>query len=148
MYKSSDIGIATVEILPGNIIHLTAKSGVVVNLEDAQRIVRAIDGMLDPSNDIRAGIFEISGIVYIEEEAREYFAKGEDTTGDTVGIALVSDSFLGRTVGNMFVTLHPKTKFPVKFFDTAVRAEHWIRGLIRDYNQSKNTGFDEGKRVA
>jgi hypothetical protein len=148
MYKSSDIGVATVDILPGNIIHLMAKKGVVVKLEDAQRIVKSIDDLLDKSIEIRAGIFEISGVVYIEEEAREYFAKGEDTTGHTVGIALVSDSFLGRTVGNMFVTLHPKTKFPVKFFENAIRAEHWIRGLIREYDQRKKTDSDLGRQVA
>ncbi|MCB0755365.1 MAG: STAS/SEC14 domain-containing protein [Flavobacteriales bacterium] len=148
MYKSSDLGVATVEILSGNIIHLVAKKGVVITLEDAQRLVRAIDGMLDKSNNIRAGIFEISGVVYVEEDARNYFEKGEDTTGDTVGIALVSDSFLGRTVGNMFVTMHPNTKFPVKFFDTAMRAEHWIRGLISNYNRLKNTQSNAEKRVA
>lgn len=147
MYKSSDIGIATVEILPGNVIHLSVKNGVVVNLESAKQIVRAIDNLLDKSIPIRAGIVELSGIVYIEEDAREYFASGEDTTGDTVGIALVSDSTLGRTIGNMFITLHPKTKFPVKFFNSPIRAEYWIRGLIRSYNES-NEDLSSRKQVA
>lgn len=147
MYKSSDIGIATVEILPGNVIHLSVKNGVVVNLESAKQIVRAIDNLLDKSIPIRAGIVELSGIVYIEEDAREYFASGEGTTGDTVGIALVSDSILGRTIGNMFITLHPKTKFPVKFFNSPIRAEHWIRGLIRSYNES-NEDLSSRKQVA
>ena len=147
MYKSSDIGIATVDILPGNVIHLTSKSGVVINLEAAKRIVPSIDKLVDKSIPIRAGIFEISGVVYIEEEAREYFANGEGTTGTAVGIALISDSFLGRTVGNMFVTLHPVTKFPIKFFDSPMRAEHWVRGLIQAYNDADG-GMSSDKQVA
>jgi len=147
MYKCSDIGIATVEILPGNVIYLSVKSGVVVNLELAKQVVHAIDNLIDKSISVRAGIFELSGLVYIEEDAREYFASGEDTTGNTVGIALVSDSLLGRTIGNMFITLHPKTKFPVKFFDSPMRAEHWIRGLIRSYNESLEKS-SSSKKVA
>jgi hypothetical protein len=147
MYNTSDLGIATVDILQGNIIHLTAKTGVVIDIEAAQMLVRAIDKLLDKSIPIRAGIFEISGVVYVEEEAREYFVSGEDTTGTTVGIALVTDSFLGRMVGNMFITLHPKTKFPVRLFESPIRAEHWIRGLINEYNTA-DKNFTSGKRVA
>lgn len=120
---------------------------MVVNLEAAKRIVPSIDKLVDKSIPIRAGIFEISGVVYIEEEAREYFANGEGTTGTTVGIALISDSFLGRTVGNMFVTLHPVTKFPIKFFDSPMRAEHWVRGLIQAYNDADG-GMSSDKQVA
>jgi hypothetical protein len=147
MYNTSDLGIATVDILQGNIIHLTAKNGVVIDIEAAQMLVRAIDKLLDRSVPTRAGIFEISGVVYVEEEAREYFASGQGTTGTTVGIALVSDSFLGRMVGNMFVTLHPKTKFPVRFFESPIRAEHWIRGLINQHNAAAKE-FTSNKRVA
>lgn len=127
-----------VEVLPGNIVHLTAKTGVVVNLESAIQIVRSIDSLVDKSIPFQAGIFELSGVVYVEEDAREYFTSGKGTTGLTIGVALMADSFLGRTVGNMFVNLHPNCKFPIKFFDSPIRAEHWIRGLVRDYNESND----------
>lgn len=135
MLKSSEIDIAWIDVLPGNIIQLTAKPGVVINLAAAKRITAAVSELIDHTTETSAALFEISGVVYIEEDAREYLANDIEELGITVGLALVSVTYLGRFVGNQFITLHPKTKFPVKYFDSPMRAEHWIRTLIKNYNQ-------------
>ena len=100
--------------------------------------------MIDHDIVICAGLFEISGVVYMEEDARDYFAEGIDGIGITTGLALVSVTYLGRFVGTQFMTLHPKTKFPIKYFDSPIRAEHWIRTLISTVNGADT----DNKRVA
>lgn len=142
MLKSSEIDVAWIDVLPGNIIQVTAKSGVVINLDTAKRITSSVSELIDHSIETSAALFEISGIVYMEEDAREYFANDIDEFGITVGLALVSVTYLGKFVGNQFTTLHPKTKFPIKYFDSPMRAEHWIRTLIKNYNE------DLDRRVA
>ena len=135
MLKSSEIDVAWIDVLPGNIIQVTAKSGVVINLDTAKRITSSVSELIDHSIETSAALFEISGVVYMEEDAREYFANDIDEFGITVGLALVSVTYLGKFVGNQFTTLHSKTKFPIKYFDSPMRAEHWIRTLIKNHNE-------------
>lgn len=42
---------------------------------------------------------------------------------------------MGRMVGNMFLELGPTRVFPIKFFDSPIRGEHWIRNLLREARQ-------------
>jgi hypothetical protein len=50
-------------------------------------------------------MFDISNITYIDQEAREYLASGDDVNGKIVGTALISTSFLGKTIGTCFYRL-------------------------------------------
>ena len=97
-----------------------------------------IDRTMDDTDVFRAGIIDISGITFIDASAREYIVSGEGTHGITVGIALLSTSFLGRTIGNLFLSLTSgQQTFPVKYFDSPIRAEHWIRTLLREARQQE-----------
>jgi hypothetical protein len=80
----------------------------------------------------RAGMFDISNITYIDQEAREYLASGDDVNGKIVGTALISTSFLGKTIGNMFLSLGNPSIYPTKYLDSPIRAEHWLRSLMRE----------------
>jgi len=40
-------------------------------------------------------------------------------------------------MGNMFLELGPPRSFPVRFFDSPIRAEHWIRTALREANQQQ-----------
>lgn len=133
MYKSSQTGIADIEILPGNIMNVTIRKGAEVTIDNARRMVKHINGMLDPEIELRAGIFDISNVTYINEEAREYLVSGEDTTGTTVALAMISSSMLGRLIGNLFLTLTDQGPIPVKFFESPIRAEHWVRTCVRNF---------------
>lgn len=133
MLKHSILDIAEIEVLPGNIINATMRKGAEIDLEKAKRFVKHIDEMLDDTDVFRAGIFDVTQITFIDAEAREYLASGRGTTGITVGIALISTSFLGKTIGNLFLTLtSDEQKFPIKYFDSPIRAEHWIRTMMRE----------------
>jgi hypothetical protein len=77
-------------------------------------------------------MFDISNITYIDQEAREYLASGDDVNGKIVGTALISTSFLGKTIGNMFLSLGNSSIYPTKYFDSPIRAIHWLRSLMRE----------------
>ncbi|MBI1288030.1 MAG: hypothetical protein GC178_10700 [Flavobacteriales bacterium] len=132
MVRSAYTEVAQIEILLGNLIHVTMKNGAEVELEQARNLVRTINSQLDNDDIFRGGVFDITGLTYVNAEARNYLSSGEDANGITVGIALVSTSFLGRTIGNMFINLSGICeRFPVQYFDSPIRAEHWVRTLMR-----------------
>jgi hypothetical protein len=129
----SEIDIAEIDVLPGNIMNVTIRKGTELSEDKAKRLVKHLDQMLDDSEVLRAGIIDISGITFIDSDAREYLASGQGTSGFTVGLALLSTSFLGKTIGNLFLTLTKgQRSFPIKYFDSPIRAEHWIRTKLRE----------------
>ena len=103
-----------------------------MNLKSAKRLVQTLETLSNQDVPYRAGMFDISNITYIDQEAREYFASGKDVRGKIVGTALISTSFLGKTIGNMFLSLGNPSIYQTKYFDSPIRAEHWLRTLMRE----------------
>ncbi|MCB9187370.1 MAG: hypothetical protein H6601_11590 [Flavobacteriales bacterium] len=89
--------------------------------------MRATNQMMDDSTHFRGGVYDLSKIAYIHPDAREYLAEGNDVKGTVAAVALLSDTFLGKTIGNLFISLGSPSRFPVKYFDSPVRAEFWVR---------------------
>jgi len=135
MIKTSEIDIATIELLPGNIFNVTAKPGAEIDLEAAKRLVRTTNQMLAKDVKYRAGIYDISKIAYIHPDARTYFATTNDIEGKVAGSAIISDTFLGKTIGNLFLSLSGPRRFPVKMFESPMRAEHWVRTQLRELQE-------------
>ena len=133
--KLSEIDIAVIEKYPGNVFHVTIKSGTEVTLEAAERLIRTTNEMLDNSTSFRGGIYDISKITYIHQDARAYLAEGQNIKGKVVGVALLSSTFLGKTIGNLLISLGSPKKFPVKYFDSPIRAEHWVRTKMLEAKQ-------------
>lgn len=123
----STIDIAEIERFDGNLFHVTIRKGAEIDLEAAKRLVNATNSMLDLSKPNRGGIYDLSKIAYIHEEARQYLSSGTDVIGHVVGVALISTTFLGKVIGNLFITLGSPRRFDVRFFDNPMRAEHWLR---------------------
>lgn len=144
-YKESQIDIATIEMLPGNIFHVMIKTGAEIDLQAAKRLVHATNQMLDDTTPLRAGIYDISKITYIHEEAREYLASGLDVKGQVVGVALMSSTYLGKMIGNLFLSLTGEKPFPIQYFESPIRAEHWIRTKMREAKEKLD---NDSKQVA
>lgn len=131
MCRTSEIDIASIEAFPGNVFYVTIKTGAEIDQDGAKRLVDATNSMMDESISFRGAIYDISGITYMNEDARNYFSSSENVKGTTVAVALISTSFLGRTIGNLFLSMADQPDFPIQFFDSPIRAEHWVRHNLR-----------------
>lgn len=118
-------------MLPGNIFLVSLKPGATVDLAEAKEWIKATNSLMDTDSPLRAGIYDISLIAKVTHEAQAYLRSGEDVIGTVVGVAIISSSAMGRMVGNMFLELGPPRVFPVQFFESPIRAEHWIRSRMQ-----------------
>lgn len=132
MYKISQIEIATIELLSNNIFHITANSGAKVDFVAAKKLIAAINEMLPSDNSKRAGIFDLSQIGNVDNEAANYLVSGKDLEGIVTGVALISYTDLGKAVGEMIVSMHSPKTFPIQFFNSPMRAEHWVRTRMKN----------------
>lgn len=132
MNRSGITDIAEIIVLPGNISHVTILKGAEVNLGSAQRLVQTLERLSNHDIPYRGGMFDITNITYIDQEARDFLISGDGVNGRIIGAALISTSFLGKTIGNMFLSLGNPTLFTTKYFDSPIRAEHWLRTLMRE----------------
>ena len=145
MYKKNHIGIAEIEMLPGNIFHVEITHGAEVTLEGAKRLIRATNQMLEPENPFRGGIYDLTKITYVNGDAREYLTSGEDVEGIVVAVAMISNSFLGKAVGNLVLSLSNTTPFPIRFFESPIRAEHWVR---LQFDEARKNRLEAVRKVA
>ncbi|MCF8462035.1 MAG: hypothetical protein K9G46_15040 [Flavobacteriales bacterium] len=132
MNRSGITDIAEIIILPGNISHVTLLKGAEVDLNSAKRLVQTLESLSDHNIPYRAGMFDISNVTYINQDARDFLNSGEGVNGKIVASALISTSFLGKTIGNLFLSMSDSTTHPTKYFDSPIRAEHWLRTLMRE----------------
>lgn len=144
MNRSGLTDIAEIIILPGNISHVTLLKGAEVDLNAAKRLIKTLESLSDHNIPYRAGMFDISNVTYIHQEARDFLNSGEGVNGKIVATALISTSFLGKTIGNLFLSMSDSEKHQMKYFDSPIRAEHWLRTLVRE--TMEHDGFR--KRVA
>jgi len=141
--KTSEIDTAYIEKYPGNVFHVTIKPGTEVTLESARRLINATNQMLDDTTTFRGGVYDLSRIAYIHPDAREYLAEGNDIQGTVAGVALHSNSFLGKMVGNLFISLGSPNKFPVKYFESPIRAEFWVRQQISKAKENEQSNMKQ-----
>ncbi len=144
MPYSTETSVFSIQYLPGNIFHVTIKEGAVVDTTAAMELVEVTNNLLDNSTPFRAGIYDISQVKSVTDDARNYLSTTADIEGIVVGTALISSTFVGRMVGNLFITLSATSRLPVQFFDSPMRAEHWIRTRIAEAENdaSKETNKD------
>lgn len=145
MSKTAYTDVAQLDVLDGNIILVVMNHRAEVDIDAAKQLIRTIEDLVDKENPYKALLFDISGLTYVQAEAREYLASGAGLSGKPVGMALISYSFLGKTIGKMFLNMCDiSDHFPVEYFESPIRAEHWIRTRLRD----ARTGHGTQRKVA
>jgi len=82
----------------------------------------------------------------VGDEARTYFTESSNLNGTVVAVGLVSNSFLGKMIGNFFLTLNQPKDWPMKFFSSPIAAEHWVRTQMKGH--ANNAPFHSGQNVA
>lgn len=132
--------VAQLDVLDGNIVLVVMNNRAEVDLDAAKQLIRTIEDIVDQQDPFKALLFDISGLTYVQAEAREYLASGADLRGHPVGIALISYSFMGKTIGKMFLNMCDISEhYPVEYFESPIRAEHWIRTRLRHARSGDRT---------
>jgi hypothetical protein len=108
------------------ILHVTAKPGASIALEDAQEIMRLL-GVLGAGRP-RPSLIDLTGMKAMSREARTYFA-GPETGKIEKAAALLITSPLGRALGNFFMGLN-KPIIPTRLFTSQDQALVWLRGFL------------------
>ena len=122
--------IAELKSLSGNIITVTVRPGAEIDMDAARELTALAEVMLNTEIPYSGFIFDLSGITYIYDQARDHLANGDGLKGKTVGIGLISHSSIGKMNCNLFVILGRRAGFPVKVFESAAKAEHWLRNRM------------------
>jgi len=71
-------------------------------------------------------VVDITGLAYMEKDAREALIKATSERGNTIAAALITNSFTSRMIANFFLTVNKPT-FPVRVFDDSILAHQWAR---------------------
>jgi len=71
-------------------------------------------------------VVDISGVSYMEKEAREELVNASTARGRTIAAAIIANTFTSKIIGNFFLSVN-KPNFPVRLFDDALIAQQWVR---------------------
>lgn len=80
-------------------------------------------------------IGDISGLTYLAKEAREWLTQRSNEWGITISMALISNSFSSKLIGNLFLTVS-RPKYPIRIFSNYADAEQWSRKNYSTYTAS------------
>jgi hypothetical protein len=108
------------------ILHVMAKPGASIALEDAQEIMRLLCVL--GAGRSRPSLVDLTGMKAMSREARTYFA-GPETAKTEKAAALLIGSPLGRAMGNFFMGLN-KPIIPTRLFTSEDEALVWLRGFL------------------
>mgnify|MGYP000675202129 CR=1 FL=1 len=78
------------------------------------------------SNQPHVSVIDITGINSITSDARAQLQKNSSEWGNTLAVALITNSFTARVVGNFFLTLN-KPSYPIKIFSDSSVANQWAK---------------------
>ena len=118
----SDFG--EVSVRDTGIIHARIFPGQEIDLKRAIEYHELIVYL--SSNQPHVSVIDITGITSISADAREQLQKNSSEWGNTLAVALVTNSFSARVIGNFFLTIN-KPAYPIKLFSDSVVAHQWAR---------------------
>lgn len=113
---------ARIELIEGNIVQITVKKGVSIEVEDGHEIIQGI--VQEAGDSYHSNLIDISQMTFMSREARRLF--GSQDKSNVAAIGIVMNSLLQRS----FVNLYMKTtrpSLPTKAFDSVEQATIWLR---------------------
>ncbi len=103
-----------------------------ITLDGAEELTLRINDLLQPDLTYRIGIYDFSDVKSVDDDARIYFHENENIKGKAAAVALVSSTFRGKMLSNLFVTLKGSTEHPVRSFDSIVEADKWATTVMAE----------------
>ena len=113
------------------------ESGIAIFIaEGVQGLEQAIENMAAyrhlTNGKISPILLDFSNIKTITREAREYYTS-EENSSSVLAVAIVTDSIVGRVIGNFFIGLNfNKVGAPVKMFGDLDDAKTWLQQFLKN----------------
>ena len=143
MYKVSQTDIASIELFSGNILSIVATPRAVVDLEGAERLIRAIDAMLPNDENIKAAILDLTDISEIHPEAIDYLLSGDYVQANEIAaVALTATSITGKFIAQAIALRQSRKGFPVQYFESPIAADHWVRKQLNVVTRASSKSID------
>ena len=109
-----EIGIIYARVFPNEVI-------TVARAIDYHELIKNIS-----KNQPHVSVIDITGVTSISAEARAELQKNSSEWGNTLAVALISNSLIAKMIGNFFLTMNKPT-YPVKIFTDSLDAHQWAK---------------------
>lgn len=106
------------------VIYGVAFPNVEVNLELAQEYAGIVAYLCEERP--HSTVLDISGVTYLAKDAREWLRDHSNQAGITVSVALITNSYTSKIIGNIFLRLS-RPSFPMRLFSDKEEAMRWAR---------------------
>lgn len=71
-------------------------------------------------------VIDITGVAYISSEARKYLQEKSSEWGNTIAVAVITNSFTSKMIANFFLTVN-KPSYPIRIFTDVLEATQWAK---------------------
>jgi len=130
MHRTIQIRAGEVSLVEDGLIYGKAFSNAEVDLDIAKEYYSVVAYLCEERP--HSTVLDISGVSYLSKEAREWLQQQSSQWGKTVSAALITNSFVSKAIGNLFIRLS-KPSFPVRLFESRESAEQWARKNYSTY---------------
>ncbi len=130
MIRTIRIKSGEVSLMEEGIIFAKAFPYTEMNLELAQEYHGVVSYLSEEQN--HCTIADITGLAYMAKDAREWLKDNSNKWGKTISLALISNSFTAKMIGNLFITLS-RPSYPSRLFSNYEEAYHWSKQNYQNY---------------
>jgi len=124
--KTLDLNKVIIEVLASNILFITLKDGVFIEVEDVLEI-KKINLDLTKGKEY-ALVFETGNYTSVSKEAREIMTAKSVEKG-RLATAFIINSLSQRMLGNFYIQMN-KPKVPAKLFTKKEEALKWVKKYL------------------
>jgi hypothetical protein len=130
MKRTIRIAAGEVTLQEDGLIYATAYPGAEVSLPLAVEYHEIVSYLSEER--AHATVLDISGLTYMSKEAREWLRDASSAWGRTVSVALITNSYTSKIIGNLFLSAS-RPSYPIRLFTSADAATEWSRENYRTY---------------
>ncbi len=122
MYRKVRISVGEISLLEDGVVYAKAFPNAEVSLTVAKEYHEVVAYITEERP--HSTILDITGVIYLAKDAREWLRDTSNQWGNTVSVALITNSFAAKTIGNLFLKLS-RPSYPVRIFEDMESAQRW-----------------------
>ena len=128
----SDFG--EVSLREAGILQARLFNDVEINLERAKEYHSLVEYLSRSQPHVT--LIDITGISSMTPAARKQLQEASSEWGKTIAVALVTNSFTARVIGNFFLSIN-KPSYPIQIFTDSLVAHQWAKNEYLKSTTSK-----------